>query len=168
MTRHRIPPELVQLGTTLELVTEDGDMRTLWDEVAGWRLLAPTDAFDRRAPYGRLYLVPGEFEAEADPECPDALRGLMRGTGAYRRWHSREHDYVGVLDVPDNVGTAIGRAVRLDYASDKWHTRGRTVEYTHDFTEYGGAPLAYVRNRRDPKAFVLAGGDMEITERGIA
>lgn len=165
MTTHRIPAELWQLGTALELVTEQGERQTTWDEVDGWRLLAPTDAFERAAPYGRLYLVPGELEAADDPE---ALRELMRRTSAYPRWHDREAEWAGVLDVPDSVGTDIGRATRLDYASDKWQTRGRTVEYTHDFTEHGAPPLAYVRNRRDPKAFVLAGGDMTITIRGIA
>ncbi len=168
MARKLIPPVTVSLGRTLELVTLEGDNVTRWDEVAGWHLLTTADAFDREAGYASLFIVPGEFRTE-DYGDPDDFGGDETAYArAYRRWHQRDFDMIGMLKIPDSAGTKIGRALRLDYASDKWNRRGAVIEYTHDFTE-GDAlpPVAYVRNRKDPKAFVLTGGHMTITERGI-
>lgn len=162
MTTHRVPAVTIELGTALELVTEDGDNQTLWDEVNGWRVLVSSEAFDQSRP--RLFIVPGELE---NMKSDDAERAHARAHDGYARWHDRAPDAgrVGWLETPDNIGTAIGRAVRLDYASDKWG--GRVVEYTHSFTDDGRPPLAYVNNRNDPQGFALVGGDMTITEEGI-
>ncbi len=162
MARKLIPPVTVSLGRALELVTLEGDNVTRWDEVAGWHLLTTADAFNREPGYASLFIVPGEFTGDLGDAPTAAAR-------AYRRWHKRDFDMVGALEVPDSAGTKIGRALRLDYASDKWNRRGAIIEYTHDFTEDEALPpIAYVRNREDPKAFVLSGGHMTITERGIA
>ena len=163
MKGHRIPPVTIELGIALELVTEEGDLHTLWNEVDGWRVLVSPDAFDQSRP--RLFIVPGDLE---EMEDADAGRAHARAQDAYARWHERAPDAgrVGWLETPDRIGTPIGRAVRLDYASDKWG--GEVVEYTHSFKEDGQlAPLAYVHNRNDPQGFALVGGEMTITEQGI-
>lgn len=164
MARKTIPALTVSLGRTLELVTLEGDNVTTWSEVNGWYLLTTANAFDQPPGRASLFIVPGEFEADLG-----AVEDESAAARAYRRWHERDFDFVGLLDVPDSAGTKIGRALRLDYASDKWNRRGRVIEYTHDFTD-GGAlpPVVYVRNRANPKAFVLSGGHMQITEAGIA
>lgn len=163
MTTHRIPGETVHLGMVLELVTEDGDTQTVWDEAEGWHVLTTANAFDMGPGYAKLFLVPGTL-GEFIPV--DEHRG---GADTYQRWHARDPDTVQMLDVPESAGTKVGRAVRLDYSSDKWNGRGKTIEYTHSFMGEGmRPPLAYVRNAGNPKAFVLVGGDMTITEDGIA
>lgn len=162
MRGHRIPQVTIQIGTALEFVTEEGNQHTLWTEVDGWRVLVSPDAFDQSRP--RLFIVPGDLE---DMEDDAADRAHARGHVAYARWHDRAPDggRVGELDVPDSIGTRVGRAVRLDYTSDKWG--GELVEYTHSFREDGQPPLVYVSDIHDPKGFALVGGDMTITEQGI-
>jgi hypothetical protein len=64
-----------------------------------------------------------------------------------------------------------GRVIRLDYRSDKWNRKGRTIDYTHDFLERGGrAPLAYTdaKTLASAKLVVVYGGSMAVTEAGIA
>lgn len=157
---HRIPDRTVKLGTALVLVTQEGDRVTTWDEVAGWNLLTTVDAIDQAR--ARLFIVPGKLRASTS--SPHG-----RGARTYDRWHDREPAKVGELRTPDELGVKVGRALRIDYRSDKWGARGRTHDYTHDFYEDGGRPpLVYVDDRKRPRGFVLSGGSMTVSERGIA
>ena len=160
---HRIPNTTVRLGRALELVTAQGDSVTQWDEVDGWQMLTTPDAEDLQPGRARLYLVPGELQAQqqVNPET--------HGGDTYRAWHDRDAELIGELDAPDAFGADLGRALRVDYASDKWRNPGEEVEYTHDFTE-GKPPRVYADfdGRGQPRGFVLVGGDMAITPEGIA
>ena len=163
---HKIPPLVVRLGRALELVTQEGDRQTFWDEVDGFQMWTDPNAVDRAPGYARLFLVAGD-----DPDGDgDDFADMDEALATYAEWHRRDATNVTeVVDLPDRFGTTpIGRAIRLDYASDKWGREGREVEYTHDFFERGGSPpLVYVDNRETPRAFLLVGGSMTITARGI-
>ncbi len=159
---HRLPNKTVKLGNAIELVTIDGDNVTRWNEVKGWNMLTTPEAFEHGPGRARLFLVPGELD---NPRPP---RDAEKGTQAYDRWHKRTSDVVGYLDGPDGASELVGRATRLDYASDKWRNRGQPVEYTHAFDEdQAFPPLVYVDNPSDPSLFILTGGDMRVTEAGI-
>ena len=159
---HRVPNQTVQLGRALELVTENSDRATLWDEVDGWHLLTTPEAEDRQPGHARLFLVPGKLEGQREAK-------ENKGGDTYNAWHSRNPEFVGELDVPEEFGELIGRATRLDYASDKWNNPGDVVEYTHDFTGAGKPPLVYGDfDGNKPRGFMLVGGDMAITSGGIA
>jgi hypothetical protein len=162
VTTHTIPARTVRLGTVLELVTRDRRGVTTWDEVKGWHLLTTDDAFERAPGRARLFLVPGTL-------APTPRAPRRAGNRAYRAWHEREADKVDELEVPDAIAVRMGRALRLDYASDKWRGRGDPVEYTHDFCEGDGRPpIAYATSRANPRAFVLTGGSMLVSRAGIA
>ncbi len=105
---------------------------------------------------------------------PSAVTQAVTEEGAetYDRWHEREpHDErARVIELPDLIGVYVGRAMRIGYRSDKWHARGKTLDYDHDFTEgmhiapecWADTPdLAHAR------ALVIIGGDMCVTEDGI-
>lgn len=160
----RIPPVTVRLGTVLELVTRQGAQHTTWEGIEGYQLATDADATERKPGYARLYLWEGK-----DPEPSDDDEKLsLEALETYAAWHDRAPDGVEHYDVPaDFDATPVGRALRLDYASDKWCARGELTEYTHDFTE-GSPPLVYVDDRERPRAFVLVGGSMTVTPRGIA
>ncbi len=163
----RIPALTVRLGSAIELVTQDGDQQTFWGEVDGMQMATDPDAMDRGEGYAKLYLWKGD-----DPELDDdaePFETMEAAFDTYAEWHDRPPTQVDEYDVPDQFdATPVGRAIRLDYASDKWNDAGQVVEYTHDFFEGDGSPpLVYVDSRERPRAFVLVGGDMRITARGI-
>lgn len=162
---HRIPNTTVALGRALELVTVDGNEVTTWDEVDGWHMLTTPNAEELTPGRSRLFLVPGEFDQKRAAN-PDTAAGRT-----YAKWHDRDADFVGDLDdLPEGFDVPLGRALRVDYSSDKWNNPGKTVEYTHDFEN--APPLVYAAFKGDPirkpVGFVLIGGDMAITPEGIA
>lgn len=160
----KVPAQTVRIGTALELVTERGEERVLWDEVHGWHVLTTPGAFEQAPGRARVFLVPGKL-TKTDTAIP------ARGSDAFERWHKRAADKVGELDVPDDFPDYVGLAVRLDYASDKWRGKGRFVEYTHSFVDDGEPPRVYSappRRGAVPRGFALSGGSMAITEGGIA
>lgn len=162
MSEHRIPARTVRLGTVLELVTRAGQRVTTWDEARGWHVLATERAFEASPGRARLFLVPGKLGANG----PSTDAGRV----AFERWHKREPNAVAMLtELPERIGAPVGRALRLDYTSDKWRRRGSRDEYTHDFCERGGRPpRVYTDNPQAPRAFVLVGGSMSVSEAGIA
>ncbi len=160
----RVPRVTVRLGTVLDLVTERGHTRTFWEsDVRGWHLLTVSGAEHMGPGRARVFLVAGDIEGWSDEDTERAER-------TYARWHRRDDgELVGELEIPDEFeDEPIGRAVQLDYASDKYGPRGKVQEYTHDFFEDGGRPpLIYANDRSHPRAFVLVGGSMRVSERGI-
>lgn len=162
MTSHRVPAHTVSLGHALLLVTQQGDRVTQWDEVDGWNMLTSVDAMEHE--HARIFLVPGKLRKQND------IRKGAAGSATYGRWHERDAALLGELkNVPDELGHKVGRALRIDYSSDKWNPRGERIEYTHDFLEDGGKPpLVYTDNPKRPRGFVLSGGSMAVTEGGIA
>ena len=89
----------------------------------------------------------------------------------YERWHEREAEHVTDVDgLPDLIGIYVGRAMRIGYSSDKWHARGKTIDYEHDFSERGHiAPECWAdtADLADARALAIVGGTMRITEDGI-
>lgn len=157
-TTHAIPAKAAALGRALDIVIEDDGRRTKL-ALRGSLLLAPVDAFDRRAGAGRLFIVRGKLE---DTRAPTAGE---KGAEAFKKWHARPADLVGYVDTPPPAGVLIGRAVRIGYASDKWNRARSFVDYEHDFTAPG--PLVYSTGEERPRALVLVGGRFTITNRGI-
>lgn len=85
-------------------------------------------------------------------------------TRAFEMWAGRDakHERTDTMPVRGKW-RAYGAVLRIDYASDKWT---RKDEYTHTFGpgvrlyRYGGAKVP-------PWLWVLKGGEMTVTERGI-
>lgn len=166
---HRVPAVVEQLGTLLDLTVSSGDHRMRIDDWKGWLLLAPPDAFERKAGQGRLYLVKGKLGADFDEER--ALQILRNAGDTYAKWHKREHERVRALNVADGVGILIGRAERIGYRSDKWGRRGKTHDYDHDFRERGGVPpKVWCDSPHAGKArtAVITGGDFVVRQEGIS
>jgi hypothetical protein len=162
MTTHRVPACVVSLGTVLDCTIAHRDFRAFVDEWHGFQLLTDADAFARAEGRARLFFVRGRLQqTQKEPE---------KGTEAYRRWHKRDADKVGELTwAPASFPQ--GRLLVLGYRSDKWHRRGKSVDYTHDFLEdQGRAPLVYTNTRtlEGASTIVVVGGSMRITEGGIA
>lgn len=89
----------------------------------------------------------------------------------YERWHRRAPADVCELDnLPDDLPHYIGRALRIGYRSDKWHGRGNTEDYDHDYTEPGYSPPGVWADDPDlakATAIVIRGGNQRITPGGI-
>lgn len=162
---HRFAPRTVALGTVLDLsIAPSSRERVFVAEWRGWWLLTTPDAMERAPGYARLFLASGR--AERTGEAPDGA-----GAETYAAWHERDPDRVLELDVPSQLPHLQGRLLRLGYRSDKWGRRGEFEDYEHDFSERAGAPPLIYTDRadiEDSSAALVVGGDMVITERGIA
>lgn len=157
----------MKLGTVLDATLADGRLRHFVNEWKNFQLLSDADAFERSAPHCHLYLVRGRIGAlKHDPSEAE----LDQADDGYHRWHKRNAQKVGELRTAD-ARYAQGRMVRIGYRSDKWHARGRTIDYDHDFLEDDGrAPLVYTNAKTlaASTTIVVVGGSMLITEAGIA
>jgi hypothetical protein len=167
MRARTVPPVTIQLGTVLDAELEHEGQRIRIDEWKGYQILADDDAFRRRPPHARLFLVRGKIEKLAHE--PSSTR-IERGLRDYERWHRRPYDRLGELDTKE-AKYLQGRLVTIGYRSDKWGPRGKRHDYTHSFHEDGGRPpLVYssARTLAGSHTIVVVGGSMRITERGIA
>jgi hypothetical protein len=157
---HRIPARTVKLGEPLDLWVQKGDQVTHYGsrDLKGFVMLVGVGAEQAAPGRTRLYLVlPRKIKADG--------RSFGAGAATFRAWHQRNPDAViEYTGLPDAMGAKLGRAVRVDYRSDKWG--GRNIEYTHDFYE-GRPPLVYADRADRPRGFCLVGGDMRITKHGI-
>ena len=159
---YRIPAVTARLGAALDLVTESSGKRTRHDLGDDWQLLTDADAIDRTDGRARLYLVRSELSDKV-PNRLDRASAIR----TFERWHDRRPEFIGGLhDLPDKIGQPIGRAVTIGYRSDKWKQPGKTIDYQHDFRD-GRPPLVYVDQTHNPRAFLLTGGSIRVTERGI-
>lgn len=165
MSRHRIPAVVVRLGTVLDCVVMHGGKLLTITEWKDWLLVASEGCFDASPGRAKLFLLPVR-----DKDTADAPR-LADGHEDYERWNKRAaREQLFTVEVPDSVQVKYGRCVRIGYRSDKWHRRGRTIDYEHDFTEGGAlAPLLYcdAPHVQNARAAVITGGDMRVTEDGL-
>lgn len=165
--KYSVPPVTIELGTVLDAVILHARERVTVTEWKGMRLLADHDAFDRARP--KLYLVRAKPVRIASVQVSQAV--VDDAAHDYRRWHKREAARLYELAWLRPAGVKQGRVVRLDYRSDKWNAKGKTVDYTHDFLEDGGtAPIAFTdaKTLAGAKLVVCLGGSMRITEAGIS
>lgn len=164
---YRVPPQTVRLGHVLDLHVEvNADTRVRIDEWHTWLMCCGENGFDLQPGRAKLFLfAPMRDDSDASE------RDRSAATRAYERWHKREAKRVDVYDVPDTFRHCQGRVLRIGYQSDKWGQRGKGHDYDHDFCERDGLPpLLYtdVRDISKARGAVLVGGDMVITEGGIA
>lgn len=168
----KLPREVAQLGTVLDLTTEKGDLRTFWDiELQGWLLLCSPEAIEAAPGRARLYLVRGELSPAPARATPGAAAAETS-----EAWNEREAEVVGTIDHAAAATTWIGIATKIGYRSDKWNARGVTKDYDHDFAELiqplHGEPWPDVFSDKEDLAaasiVVITGGLFRITERGIA
>jgi hypothetical protein len=89
----------------------------------------------------------------------------------YQEWHERAPSRVThAEDLPDLIGIYCGRARRIGYRSDKWHKRGTTEDYDHDYTEPQYEMPEVWADNADlalANAIVIVGGNQRITADGI-
>lgn len=146
-------------------------------------------------PLFRVYMADGSGEFDEYIRAPSAAEAKAHAAGeitkarareaarhgnpqhgaaaadTYERWHRRESNGVCELDgLPDDLPHYIGRALRIGYRSDKWHGRGATEDYDHDYTEPGYSPPGVWADDPDlsrATAIVIRGGNQRITPGGI-
>lgn len=163
---YRYPPTSVRLGFVLDLTIEPNpDARVRIDDWDGWLMCCGENGFELPPGRAKLYLF-----APA-PDDSAKRRDYSAATRAYELWHKREAERVDVHEVPDRVKCCQGRVLRIGYRSDKWGRRGKAYDYDHDFCERDGLPpLLYtdVADIGKARGAVIVGGDMTITQEGIA
>ncbi len=144
--------ELVELGSFLDslVATPDGDVLVsvraplLWSEQA------------------RALVV---LVVELPRKRPIDLRGST-SERVYRRWargrepaSEREFEF----SWPGEFA-ALGRGRTVGYRSDKFHSRGNTVDYQHEF---GHGVRVFQAAAGDQGALVWRGGTLRVTPHGI-
>ncbi|MGV1080696.1 MAG: hypothetical protein ACOYD1_12765 [Candidatus Nanopelagicales bacterium] len=163
---YRYPATQVRLGFVLDLTIEpNADVRMRIDDWAGWLMCCGENGFELQPGRAKLFLfAPAPDEGARTRDYSAAAR-------AFERWHKREAKQVDRHEVPDKLVHCQGRVLRIGYRSDKWGKRGQSHDYDHDFCERDGLPpLLYTDAAKIDKSrgAVLVGGDMVITEGGIA
>lgn len=163
MPNYRVPAETVRLGRPLDLWVRKGNQVTHYNgpDFKGFQMLTTPEAEELAPGRARLFLL--------KPRTVKA-GGRVHSAGArtYEMWHRKNPKGATELrGLPDDIATLLGRAEQLDYRSSKWQSRGAPRAYTHTFLE-GLPPLVYADRLKNPRAFVLVGGDMTITRHGIA
>lgn len=159
---HHVAVHTASLGTVLDCTIADGQQRVFVDEWKGYQLLTNATAFENLPGKAKLYFVRGELaDTLRDPHAHPAAR-------ARKYWTEREPDGVGELETSP-CSHLQGRLVRLGYRSDKWHRKGKTEDYDHDFLESGMAPLVYTSapSLAASRCVVVVGGSMRVTKDGI-
>jgi hypothetical protein len=145
--------ELVQLGQFLDTFVDGkriGGRRLplLWSEPGRALIVLAGNGF-HRSPPRRLEHATGQ------------------GARVYRRWtrgrepaHERE---VTITQWPSEW-KVVGPAERIGYRSDKFHQRGETVDYEHEF---GRDVRLYLATHDTHGVFVWRGGSLRLTTHGI-
>ncbi len=140
--------DLAELGSVLELETDHASIA--WPRgkaVLAWSPKAKS-----------LVIVEGGKRSTTNT----AKR--TRARGAFERWAARDASKTATVDVnPRGAWKRVGNVRRIDYHSNKW---GRRAEYTH---KSGPGVRLYMKGSWDnpPRLWVLKGGRMTVTRRGI-
>lgn len=160
---HRVPAETAMLGHALDLEVEDDEQRWTFPFSPGQMVvLAPADAMDRSPGGGRLFLI-----RDARHNLEELDGGEYNAAArTYEGWTDGGHraNEVADLEVPNHFREKVGRAVRLDYRSDKFGRRGNFTDYTHEFSEPG--PLVYYSDH-PVEGYALVAGVFQVSPRGI-
>lgn len=154
--------ELTELGVFLDTVYEglDFDDETDVDYCLrgnpGQRLLW--------SPGGRALVVLGGYKLPPPKKTDDLPAKPAR---VYETWtRGREASQVRELELelPAGKWQDVGPALRIGYRSDKFHHRGETVDYQHEFEN--GVRL-YRLGSGAKSVLAWRGGRLRITEHGI-
>ncbi len=146
-----------ELGTVLEV--EAGGKRIKWNERKKPAMLyAPTSKtlFWYHGP------VKESTRKKVNPEG-QAARLYSKWTG-----NRRTADYERNAEIPDSTFSKvvkIGPARMIAYRSDKFAGRGKPSDYEHELGP--GVSLYKFGGTKPPWVFVLRGGRMTVTKRGI-
>lgn len=95
------------------------------------------------------------------------LPNVSREGGAaklFERFTARAASQTQELEVPAPKLKKLGPAKHIVYRSDKWNP-GRDIDYIHDFGR--DVDLWAGPSERDPQIFMVKGGRLTVTERGI-
>ncbi len=140
--------DLAELGSVLELETEHATIAWPRDKaILAWSPKAKA-----------LVIVEGGKRTTSNT----AKRGRARG--AFERFADRDATKTSTVDVnPRGAWKRVGNIRRIDYHSNKWNRR---AEYTH---KSGPGVRLYMKGSWDnpPRLWVLKGGRMTVTPRGI-
>lgn len=153
------PGDMARLGDALELRwAESDDDRIIvrqWEPSRGkpfmflwsprlWGVICLREQGVRKAKRGE----------EPDAKAVDIFERFMA-----RR--PRKNYYVELTGIPM---VQLGSAIHIVYRSDKWTDDGRETDYIHD---YDRGVRCYADNHEDPNIFLMYGGRLTITERGL-
>jgi hypothetical protein len=97
---------------------------------------------------------------------PRARKGAPRTDGAaqtYERFHGEAAEAHRELELPDVKLQRIGRASHIAYKNKRWGgVAGRVAEHP-----FGPSVVVYLGTRGKRKVYVVAGGRLRMTARGI-
>ena len=123
--------------------------RETWDNPDGWMMLWSPKL-------SAVICVPqGEMEP-SDEEDGDV-------SSIVKRWNKRSPSASGYMDIPKCSLEELGKAKHIVYRSDKWNP-GAFHDYIHDFQE---GVRCFTDNPKSPRMFVICGGRLTVTERGL-
>lgn len=147
----------IELGTMLELevggqVVRMGRVRPALLWFPAWKSLVFFEGVKRGS------------RTEANLRRLEDEMSTAKSTNTFERWAQRSASKASDITFPAGKRQwyAGGKANRLDYRSDKW---GKTDEYTHDFG--AGVRLYVLQKGRSAAMWVIRGGKMTVTQRGI-
>lgn len=96
-------------------------------------------------------------------KCPNISR---RGGAAklFERFTARPAAQTQEIEVPAPKLKKLGKAKHIVYRSDKWNP-GKDIDYIHDFGR--DVEIWVGPSENDPEIFMVKGGRLTVTERGI-
>jgi len=123
--------------------------RESWDDPTGWVMLwSPR--------LGAVICIPQGLMESSDDEDSDSA-------AIVKRWNKRSPKGSGYMEIPRSKLNELGKAKHIIYRSDKWNP-GTFHDYIHEFQE---GVRCFVDNPKKPKMFVICGGRLTVTERGL-
>jgi len=141
---------VASLGSVLEVETRDGEVFR-WSRGACEMLWHPQT---------KTLLW---FDADAVPIEVDDEKKTARAISSFERFKQRDADRVRAERYAvSGPWSSLGAAARVDYHSDKWSEK---ASYTHTL----GRSVGFWRqgNSRGPWLFLLRGGSLRVTPRGL-
>ncbi len=148
------PGPCAWLGETLQVT---------WVEVLG-RFKYETREWDSAGNWMMLWSP--RLSAVICVPCKDltaAQSGDDKAEEIVRRWSKREPRKSATCTIPQAELVELGKAKSIVYRSDKWQ-EGTDQDYIHEFQE---GVRCFADNADSPGIFVICGGRLTVTERGL-
>lgn len=168
------PGALALLGETLELAWKADTVDQAMKMEKEWRAQKAHHKPGTKAwnPKGKwLFMWSPKYKAVIAIKKPKRTKRksqVSREGGAAKiseRFHARPAENTWEMEIPKVPLTHIGPAAHIVYRSDKWSETRETTDYIHDFKP--GVKLYAGPSASKPEVFLIFGGKLTVTERGL-